>query len=95
MKLFDLNDYRVTSVELKKYIDNKIGDASEIIYEYDNFESFPESGSSQKLYIDTANKSVYYWDNSSYVCIGKGKIDENDIIDALGYPPTVVKIIRW
>ena len=95
MKLFDLDDYKQTSIELKKYIDNKFGNASTIIYEYDNLQGFPESGEAQKLYIDKETKSIYYWQNTDYILIGKGKITENDIVDALGYMPTVVKIVRW
>lgn len=58
MKLFNLDDYRVTSVELKKYIDNKINELS-TVYECDSFLNFPAVGNNKTLYIDT-NENVIY-----------------------------------
>lgn len=72
-KLFDLDDYQATSVELKKYIDNLIVNSiNEVVVQEDTYLKFPTIGSENIIYIDTTENNTYRWDdkNLKYYIVG-------------------------
>ena len=89
-----LENLQIYDEEIKNYIHNELDKAREV-YGYDNYDLFPETGKENKLYLDESEKSIYYWKDTEYVFLCKGKIAERDIVDALGRVPTAVKIVRW
>ena len=52
----------IPSSQLPSYVDDVI--------EYDNFNSFPETGESGKIYLDISTNITYRWSGSNYVEIG-------------------------
>lgn len=72
-KIFDIDAYKITSTELKKYLDDMRKDieASRIILE-DSFLKFPVIGNKDKIYIDTTTNIPYRFDeeNLKYYKIG-------------------------
>ena len=38
-----------------------------IIVQYSDAEQFPEQGTTDRLYIDTTNRTIYYWANGEYI----------------------------
>lgn len=52
----------IPSSQLPSYVDDVI--------EYDNFNSFPETGESGKIYLDISTNITYRWSGSNYIEIG-------------------------
>lgn len=54
---------KIPSTQLPSYVDD--------VLEYDNYDSFPETGESGKIYIDKQENQEYRWGGSKYVVISK------------------------
>ena len=52
---------KVPAAQLPSFVDD--------VTEYDNFEAFPETGESGKIYVDKATNKTYRWSGSAYVDI--------------------------
>ena len=57
------NTGKIPSTQLPSYVDD--------VLEYDNYDSFPETGESGKIYIDKQENQEYRWGGSKYVVISK------------------------
>ena len=50
----------------KEFLDRFVNYVSDKQIIFDNFDNFPQFGSTQKLYFDQVNKILYYW-NQDYI----------------------------
>lgn len=67
--------------KLKKYIEEQISQATDIILEFPTSLQFPTIGKEKTIYIDTNKNKTYRWDdeNLKYYCIGSN-YDDMDLI---------------
>ncbi len=56
---------KVPSSQLPSYVDD--------VEEYNNFEAFPDEGSTGKIYVDIDEDTTYRWSGTQYIQIGGGR----------------------
>ena len=67
------------------YICNTANDDSVFVYsKWDQVTVFPAVGDTDMLYVDEANKELYYWDGTQYVSVGGGKGGNSGLITVTG-----------